>query len=161
MNKYMILSLLSFPALADNISYKFGLGYDPMGLSGNIANFALGYEKPLGEILDQRLEMGLWTDNLHNGRSSSGYGNYEVGIKVRHEGFYLQTFVGVALINNTDTQLSSVYEFTHDIGFGLMEKSGKAMGLNFKHFSNAGLKKPNIGRNFMQFEVKVPLSLGE
>lgn len=153
-----LLLLVPGVVFADNLSYKFGLGATSNSVAdGKVTFFNASYERPLTSILDQKYEGGVWTDMLGEGRKSSGYANYSVGIKVEPGVFYAQAYVGVALITHPDTQLGSHGQFTHDIGFGFQDAKKKAMGLNIKHISNAGLKKPNIGRNFVQLEVKIPL----
>jgi hypothetical protein len=38
-----------------------------------------------------------------------------------------------------------------------MDKNGAGLGVAFKHISNAGIKLPNFGYNFLALEVTLPL----
>lgn len=155
MSKYILLFLfISISSFSQVIGFKEGVGITN-SLNGNIGIFSVSYEDKYNNIAMQKTELGLWTDSIKN-HSGSGYGAYSLGIKVKPDSFYLEAYLGGAFITNTDKLLSTHFEFMHDLGFGLQSKR-KSIGLNFKHLSNAGIKKPNIGRNFLQISVKFPL----
>ena len=151
-----LLGLMSTPAWSGNLSYKAGTGLDTTGFSGYVAIFSAAYESPLWGLIDQKIEAGLWVDREGKGGQGSFYGGYAVGMKVHPGVVYGQFFLGVAGISNPDAYLSSVFQFTHDIGVGIEDKEGRALGLNVKHISNAGLKSPNVGRNFFMVDIKFP-----
>lgn len=154
MNKYLLLLILPLSANSQVLGFKEGIGITN-SLNGNIAVFSASYEDKYNHIAMQKTEFGLWTDKAKN-HSGSGYGAYSLGIKVKPNSFYLEAYLGGALISDTDKLLSTHFEFMHDLGLGLQSER-KSIGLNFKHLSNAGIKKPNIGRNFLQISVKFPL----
>lgn len=154
MNKYLFLLLIPISSFSQVIGFKEGIGITN-SFTGNITAFSLSWEDRYNQILKQKTEFGLWTDKMKN-HSGSGYGAYSLGIKVIPNSFYLEAYLGGAFVTHTDKLLSTHFEFMHDLGFGLQD-GRKSIGLNFKHLSNAGIKKPNIGRNFVQLSVKFPL----
>jgi hypothetical protein len=61
--------------------------------------------------------------------------------------------VGASLISNTSELLSTPFEFYEQF---LIERHvrGLDLGLSYRHWSNAGIKTPNVGMNFIGVQVK-------
>ena len=108
-------------------------------------------------IFDYKYEFGGWVDNVSSDRKSAGYASASLGIEPKFsDWFYINSFWGVALITNTDTQLSTPYEFMQDLGVGVKDSRGVRIGTGYKHISNAGIKQPNRGRDFLFINLQIP-----
>jgi len=153
MKKFIFLLFLPLTSFSQVIGFKEGIGIVKEDYL-DVATFSLSYETSLNKHIIQKSEAGFWIDNNET-HSSSAYGSYSLGTKVNSGNVFMSFFLGGALINKTDSQLSTNFQFSHDLGVGI-EDNGKSIGLNLKHLSNAGIKKPNMGRNFIQLEVKLP-----
>jgi hypothetical protein len=142
---------------AGEFTYRPGVGLgNGHFFDGLQTKFALSYLDTMNKTFLYKVEGGVFTDS-NRGSKSAGYINPSIGLEVRPGWFYAQTFLGVALISATDNKLSTNYEFTHDLSLGIKDDSGKGFGVGVMHMSNAGIKKPNIGRNWFFVEIKVPL----
>jgi hypothetical protein len=158
MYKY-ILFFLPLICFGGSVNYKFGTGLSHGGINivdGKVSLFSLSHEREISSLFQRKLETGVWADSSGKGRLGSAYGNYSIGVSVEPVPFYVNTFVGVAGISSPDVFLSTFFQFTHDIAIGIEDKKHRRFGLSFKHISNAGIKSPNIGRNFIQIGVGVP-----
>jgi len=62
--------------------------------------------------------------------------------------------LGASLISDTSELLSTPFEFYEQF---LIERHirGLDLGLSYRHWSNAGLKTPNVGMNFLGLQIQV------
>lgn len=118
--------------------------------------FTVGYTDNLTDILNYQLEVGGWRTNIQS-EQSSFYSSYQVGF-VAGSPLYARGFTGIAAITQTDSRLSSPFQFKHDVGVGIKNKRNVGIGVNYSHVSNAGLKLPNLGRDFIQLRVELPFN---
>ena len=118
--------------------------------------FTIGYTDKLSDIFDYQIESGGWKTS-YKGERNSLYTSYQIGIKTDTI-FYGRFFTGPALISTTDQRLSSVFQFKHDLGVGFKDKRNVGIGINYSHVSNANLKLPNLGRDFIQLRVEIPFN---
>lgn len=116
---------------------------------------AFGHRDPLALGLSYQYEFGGWADRAGNGRKSSGYGAFQVGVEA---GDYTvaRVMFGPTLITTPDAYLGGHFNFAEDFFFGIRGKSGNTVGIIYKHVSNAGLTEPNMGRDFGGVQVSVP-----
>jgi lipid A 3-O-deacylase len=76
---------------------------------------------------------------------------------------YVEGGIGVYLlshtINNDTTHMSTSFEFGSHIGAGvrLGERGETRVGIALQHLSNAGIKQPNGGVNFVLLNASFPL----
>jgi hypothetical protein len=76
---------------------------------------------------------------------------------------YVEAGIGVYLlshiINNDTTQMSTSFEFGSHAGAGLRlgTRGETRVGIAVQHLSNAGIKEPNGGVNFVLVSVSFPL----
>jgi lipid A 3-O-deacylase PagL len=76
---------------------------------------------------------------------------------------YVEGGIGLYLlshtINNDVTHMSTSFEFGSHIGAGLRigERRGTRVGIALQHLSNAGIKEPNSGVNFILLSASFPL----
>jgi len=152
----VILSVSSSAAAARDFSLRYGVKSDDstldafpstkylsLGIRDDISLFVYQYE--VGTIID-----------TNPGRSTSAFGIASIGLETKTEnifGFYL---LGAGLFSSPDSLLSSVFEFSHDLGIGFKDKRGVGVDLAYRHISNAGLVPPNPGRNFLIMRLSVP-----
>jgi hypothetical protein len=76
---------------------------------------------------------------------------------------YAEAGIGVYLlshtINNDVTHMSTSFEFGSHVGAGLRlgERRETRVGIALQHLSNAGIKEPNSGVNFLLVSASFPL----
>jgi hypothetical protein len=76
---------------------------------------------------------------------------------------YVEGGVGLHLlshtINNDATHMSTSFEFGSHVGAGLRigERRDIRVGIALQHLSNAGIKEPNSGLNFLLVNASFPL----
>jgi hypothetical protein len=68
-------------------------------------------------------------------------------------GWYAEAGIGANLFselyNNDGHELSTAFQFGDHIGIGYVTPNQWEFGLKFQHFSNASIKRPNSGANFL------------
>ena len=68
-------------------------------------------------------------------------------------GWYAEGGVGANLFselyNNSDNRLSTAFQFGDHIGIGYVTANKWDLGLKLQHYSNASIKRPNSGVNFV------------
>ena len=76
------------------------------------------------------------------------------------KGFYGEVGVGANLLselyNNNNKKLSTAFEFGDHIGFGYVFNNDVEIGIKYLHYSNAGIKKPNDGADFILMRLRYP-----
>lgn len=151
MKTLCLLSLLfCWPAQANSLSLSFGPSLD--GSIGDKKALQLGYEFQFGAP-SLVLEAGGW--NEPNG--VAGFAGVNMGVHVATtDGVFVRVGVGVCAISQTDDRLSSIGEAHIQLKFGVERESFSA-GLQFDHFSNAGLVPPNLGRDLGSVFIGIPL----
>jgi hypothetical protein len=76
---------------------------------------------------------------------------------------YVEGGIGLHLlshtINNDATHMSTSFEFGSHVGAGLRigERRDIRVGITLQHLSNAGIKEPNSGVNFLLVNASFPL----
>lgn len=162
--RYVILWILALMALfyvtrnahAADYSVKFGPGVDGQQLTGASKMFGIREESYQVRGIYTAMELGGWSEATE-GRKPAAYTKLQVGAKPGPEtGLYGYAFFGPALISSTDTQLSSFYQLATDIGFGIRDRF-TFMSCGYGHISNAGVKLPNRGRDYLLFSVGISI----
>jgi lipid A 3-O-deacylase len=68
-------------------------------------------------------------------------------------GWYVEGGIGANLFselyNNYDNRLSTAFQFGDHLGIGYVSANKWDFGLRIQHFSNASIKEPNSGVNFL------------
>lgn len=109
------------------------------------------------------LGTGGWIDNTgYTAKSGdttyTAHSSYFVetlfGVEPKSDHFYLNYKLGPVIISDTDALLGSNVQCGHELGFGMLDARGVRVGIIIKHFSNAGLVRPNIGRNFIGMRME-------
>lgn len=115
----------------------------------------VGYRQELGFGLTHQYELGGWEDHAGDGRKSSAYGAYQLGIQTSHY-LVMRVMAGPALISTPDSYLGGNLQFTEDFYAGFQGDNFATIGVKYKHFSSGGLYQPNVGRDYMGAEVGIP-----
>jgi len=136
-------------ALSDTISIRGGATVENGALNGGSKIFGLRYETPLISGIEMGGEIGGYVDNLGNGRKGAALAKLQLGITPGpREGVFGTAFTGPCLISASDNMLGSFTQFCTDFGFGIRDDK-TVLSLTYSHISNAGLKMPNHGRDFV------------
>ena len=68
-------------------------------------------------------------------------------------GWYVEGGIGANLFselyNNDDNRLSTAFQFGDHVGVGYVTPTGWDLGAKIQHYSNASIKRPNNGANFL------------
>ncbi|MGJ9420513.1 acyloxyacyl hydrolase [Massilia sp. CMS3.1] len=73
-------------------------------------------------------------------------------------GWYAEAGIGANLFselyNNDGNRLSTAFQFGDHLGIGYVTPTKWDLGLKFQHYSNASIKRPNNGANFVIFGAR-------
>jgi len=144
-----IPSLLLFLSTFESIHLSIGTDQNKQARYASV-----GLTDDFNGLLKARYELGYWSDKTNR---SSAYGAYQIGLVASNDILYADFFTGASLISQSDSRLSTPFEFKHDIGIGVVGKNKVGIGINYSHLSNAGIKQPNLGRDLIQFKVVMPI----
>ena len=134
----------------DSLSVKFGPGIEGQNLTGATKMLGIRSEGHMLRGVHSAFELGGYTEATE-GRKPAVFGKLQLGVKPGPEtGLYGFAFFGPALISATDTQLATHYQFATDLGFGIRDRF-TSMYVGYSHISNAGIKTPNTGRDYLLF----------
>ena len=162
MKKLLLFTLLlSTPSFAA-LNFEYGETVNGANDSPDGAKYIDVSNHVSGHLFDHAYGVGGWWDRSRlAGVKNSGFVYYALGLEPRFKNFYFSYFVGPSLISSTDSRLGSNFQFTHDLGIGLKDSRGVRVGLCYRHFSNAGLKEPNAGRDLIGASVTIPFKVGD
>lgn len=77
------------------------------------------------------------------------------------KGLYAEIGIGAHILSahydNNGHQLSTRFQFGDHLGIGYVFRNNVELGLKIQHFSNAGIKKPNDGVDFLFIGVRYPI----
>lgn len=159
--KKLIIFLFFISTLAHaELGAKYGLGlYNSAKDSKAETKFvAFDYKKKVGSFLLWQTEAGGWFDKRDDlGRKSSGFFTQSIGPYTEAVGMYGEIPIGIAGITNTDTMLGGHFQFTQSVGFGFKGSNEMKLGVEYKHFSSAGIYPINFGRDFFLINFAFPL----
>jgi hypothetical protein len=127
--------------------------------------------RPFGAIrlsYSTELSLGHWradgaADGRHSSHTAFGWTPTLRMEPTSRFGLFAELGIGAHLITPVyrrgDRRFSTAFNFGDHIGIGWRPESwrGGEVSLRFQHFSNAGLKQPNPGDNFVQLRLRLPL----
>ena len=149
---YILFTLFAFSAHAE-FSGFVGIGDGTLKHQAFERTVSLGWVIHPGDAFFVKPEIGGWIGGF-------GMPSYFVGVPLGFQvwipatGAFCHMAVGPSWISNPDSELSSHLQFDTEFGFGLQSDKAE-IGLIWKHFSNAGLKLPNQGRDFLGLQLRV------
>lgn len=162
---YLILGLNVIPAYGATFA-QWGIASEHPSKEASITSVKFGEIGLSGEQgkLAYTAGVGYWMD-------TTGYrsqGNLFVSDRAENSWFvetlygvephcgpvYLTYKLGPAIITHPDPLLGSNLQIAHELGFGLRDSRGVRVGIVLKHFSNAGIVRPNLGRDFVGLRIE-------
>ena len=164
----LILSLAmtatSFAHEIDNkstIKVQYGVGFhEDKLLDDSVRSINVGYYTQLTNPISYNINGGYFGDKATD--LNAGYVCAQFGAALHpFDWMFVENYFGPCYFSKTDdVSLSGHVQFATNIGAGWRDPgTGSEIGLNWKHFSNAGLSKPNIGRDLLM--LSVAFGLGE
>lgn len=109
--------------------------------------------RQVGDNFVRQIGIGGWVDGTKKeGVQNSQYFQWLWGVEVENRGRRVSYLVGPAVIVKTDSLMGSWYHVSHELSYGWVDEH--FIGIVLKHYSNAGLKRPNVGRNFIGLKVE-------
>lgn len=166
--KLLLLLILAYPAHADYMSkfIQWGIASEHPGTS-NLSSVKFLETGVAGEAgrMAYTVGVGGWADSSGykvdnttvwqaNEVSNSAFVELLMGVMPRCEHGYITYKAGPAIITHTDVLLGSNIQIAHELGIGIRDSRDVRIGLVLKHFSNAGIVKPNQGRDFIGLRVE-------
>lgn len=143
-------------ALAADWSLRFGPGMEDQQLTGATKAFGIRREEEITGGIHYATELGGYADNIPT-RRSAGVAKLALGVKPGSEvGLYGFGFAGPCGISATDNYLSTHFQFCSDFGVGLRDRK-TFLNMGYSHISNAGIKLPNRGKDWVLFSIGVSL----
>lgn len=133
-----------------------------IGSQGGIDHKALSHEfrpiwkRDLGRwklTASPSIELGHWSNDAGMAPAGSAYhgGGLLMARLDRPSGAlrpYAEAGLGIALFDQTrigTRNIASAFQFTEQLGFGIVLKERFSIGWRYVHYSNAGIKRPNDG----------------
>lgn len=112
------------------------------------------FNKPFGlpEFILLNIGLGDLMDINLFSKKHNFIGEVAFGVLVEPEFFYLRVTQGLAVIQETNRDLSGHIQFPTHISFGL-QTEGIGVGIYYRHYSDGNLTKPNFGRDYVGFEI--------
>ncbi len=95
-----------------------------------------------------QINLGGWT-----GPRSASVVGIAKGVQWDFGPAYVRLSSGPSLISNTSDRLSTAFEFYEQL-MARYEAKGLNIALSYRHWSNAYMKEPNRGMDFLGFQVE-------
>jgi hypothetical protein len=111
------------------------------------------------ETIQQTFEVGYYADNTAVSRNNA-FIDYMLGVEAKSKSMFISGNSGIGFLSKTDPLLSTSFQFIHELTFGMYEynETNKSkIGLSYRHISNAGIKQPNFGRDFIAIKFSFSL----
>lgn len=116
----------------------------------------------LGGYIDT--SAGIWRANRWHDAVGQSRTLFDIGLtpvlrfrKDTMKGAYIELGIGYHLLskiyNNDTYQLSTAFQFGDHVGIGYVFDNNWEFGAKIQHFSNAGIKQPNHGVNFITLKA--------
>ena len=137
--------------------YGLGLGDVADGeiLNGSERNFNIGCYSKLNKVLGWGTHVGL----ISAEDETSYYAFAQFGSELHpFEWMYVDHYFGPGYVSKGNSKMSEGLNFSMHMGMGWRDPvAGTTIGMNWKHISNAGLREPNRGMDFLLVQVGYPL----
>lgn len=159
--KQEIVQAYMLPVASDEriIKVQYGLGIGDVAngevLNGSEKNLNIGCYSKLNRILGWGTHIGMVSaENI-----TSGYAFVQFG-SVLHpfDWMYVDHYFGPGYVMKGNSKIAEGLNFSMHIGIGWRDPmKGTTIGMNWKHISNAGIRKPNKGMDFVLIQVGIPI----
>ena len=155
---FAAILLFSTMVMADStLKIQYGVGIDPVKVfNDRLRSINIGYYGNLEKSTSWAITGG-WLAESSNALNT-GYGCAQFGVELRPLSFmYVDNYFGPCYFHEAHGFISGKLQFATNLGIGWRDKTGSQIGLNWKHFSNAGIKRPNIGLDLVMFNLSFGL----
>lgn len=103
------------------------------------------------------LNGGYWLAQAP-GEKASHFAALQGGLQVvGSSGMVTKFMIGPSWVQNPDSKLSGHFQFNPVFGIGMTDSASRTLMLEWSHWSNAGWKLPNLGRDIICLTASVPL----
>lgn len=165
MKKIIIISSILFSLITEAKENWYSINY---GLGNNKHQRSLTEVKLMTlqlsnnlikETIKQTFELGYYADNTIISRNNA-FVDYMLGIEVKSKPIFISGNSGIGFLSRTDPLLGTSFQFIHELTIGMYEynKNNKSkIGFSYRHISNAGIKLPNYGRDFIALKLSFSL----
>lgn len=110
-----------------------------------------------GETWKAQASGGYWLALAENEKASP-FASLQTGVEIEGKsGGTLSVMFGPAWIKNPDSKLAGNFQFHLTFGGGVANVLGYRLMWEWQHFSNAGIKQPNNGRDILSLKLIFPL----
>jgi hypothetical protein len=157
-------------AKSDILKVNAGVEYDFQGgYNDRVANVDVEYMKNYESSFTYGASLGfLRMSNFTTPLDEQGkryviegfntlYACLRNGVSVRPvSAVYLELLTGPCYFQKAETLISGNLQFNTQVGLGFRDpRTGSTIGVHVRHFSNAGLKKPNDGINLYMISMGI------
>lgn len=138
----VLILLFSTSACAETMELRYGIGANLKQKEAR--TYDALYLYPIGDsdLFFQGTNIGYYTP------PGSWYLFRVYGLQKRFSDFQARIMAGMGAVTKSGPRITSGLQFTEEISLKY-----KNFGLSYKHISNAGLKKPNLGRDYLLFSL--------
>lgn len=149
---WVVLLMVAVTARADGIAISFG---PTLNGNTNPKTAGLAYEYTFGEASLLGGCRGIFSEKLNGACSLVLSARVETA-----SGLFMRLGAGPAWYFREDDRVSSNFNFNL-LGCVGLTQSGVVLGACYAHYSNAGLWGPNLGRDFLEALIQIPLPTSE
>lgn len=156
----LIAILLCLPTLANaevgdktiKIQYGVALNEDTV-FDDSLRSINVGHYWKLNNALSWAVTGGYYGDKTVDLNTGYACGQFGASLKP-FKWMFVENYFGPCYFHEARGRISGHLQFATNIGAGWRDPStGSEIGLNWKHFSNAGLSKPNIGADLLMLSL--------
>lgn len=136
------------------VKIQYGVGFnEDTVVDDSVRSINIGYYTQLTNPISYNINGGYFGDKSVD--LNTGYVCAQFGAALHpFDWMFVENYFGPCYFGETKGALSGNLQFATNIGAGWRDpKTGSEIGLNWKHFSNAGLSKPNIGRDLLMLSL--------
>jgi len=141
----------------ERIQTQYGIGIEHGGFASHVKSVSLSTYNPLFAGLSYGSQAGFLSDARDD--LSALYLFALVGTTLYPtQFFYVENYFGPGLITSTSKKLSGAIQFSTHLGLGFRDKrTGNEIGVLWKHISNGGINRPNLGRDLLMLSVGISI----
>lgn len=161
MIKAIIITLIiSLTAIADStLKIKYGVAVDANKkglLNDSYRAVDIGYYSNLEKSVSWAVTAGYYGDKSI--KLNTGFACAQFGVEIKpFDWMYIDQYFGPCYFHDARGLISGKLNFATNTGMGWRDSTGSQVGINIKHFSNAGLSVPNTGVNLLMLNMSFGL----